>query len=64
MSEVIYPPCKKCGASHQMGVEEMATGKITPMDICHDCLWNPLEFKLIKEQVHLTVDDFGDGFRN
>jgi hypothetical protein len=30
-----------------MGVEEMSTGKITPLDICYNCLWNPLEFHRI-----------------
>lgn len=34
-----YPPCKYCGASHGMGIEETATGKIEPIDICYDCLW-------------------------
>jgi len=31
MSEVIYPPCKYCGKSHGMGVEDMETGKIEPI---------------------------------
>jgi hypothetical protein len=39
MSELIFPPCKKCGKSHSMGVENRETGEITPMDICKDCLW-------------------------
>lgn len=54
----IYPPCKYCGASHGMGVEEMATGKITPMDICYKCLWDPSRFHLNppKEQVILNEE--------
>lgn len=36
---LVYPPCKKCGKSHGMGIEEMATGKIDPIDLCYDCLW-------------------------
>jgi len=56
VSEVIYPPCKKCGAAHKMGVEEMATGKITPMDICYNCLWFA-EMKPITEKIHLTIED-------
>lgn len=35
-----YPPCKKCGKSHGMGIEEMNTGIITPIDVCYDCRWN------------------------
>lgn len=42
MTEVIYPPCKYCGAAHGMGVKEMSTGKIEPMNICYKCLWKPL----------------------
>ena len=37
--QVIYPPCKKCGKSHGMGIEDMTTGKIEPIDLCYDCLW-------------------------
>lgn len=37
--EVTYPPCRKCGKLHCMGVKEESTGKIDPMDICYDCLW-------------------------
>jgi hypothetical protein len=50
---VEYPPCKYCGASHGMGIEEMATGKIEPIDICYDCLWKPLERNEIKEKIVL-----------
>jgi hypothetical protein len=39
MTEIIYPPCKYCGKSHGMGIEDMATGKIEPIDICKDCLF-------------------------
>lgn len=37
--DIIYPLCRKCGASHGIGIEEMATGKIDPIDLCYDCLW-------------------------
>jgi hypothetical protein len=49
MQEVVYPPCIKCGKSHAMGLEEMETGKITPLDICYSCLWVniPLNLSLI-----------------
>lgn len=46
-----YPPCKKCGKSHGMGIEEMSTGKITPIDLCYECLWEgfPYELKNISQ---------------
>ena len=43
MSEVIYPPCKYCGATHGMGIENMETGVIEPMDVCRDCLFPPVK---------------------
>lgn len=42
-----YPPCKKCGADHGMGIEEMATGKITPIDVCRKCLFTPPDYSLL-----------------
>ncbi len=36
---VEYPPCRKCGAAHGMGIKEMATGKIEPLDLCYNCFW-------------------------
>jgi hypothetical protein len=36
---IVYPPCKYCGAEHGMGIEHVESGKITPIDICYDCLW-------------------------
>lgn len=39
-NNVVYPPCRKCGASHGMGIETMSTGKIEPMDLCKDCLFS------------------------
>jgi len=53
MNEIIYPPCKKCGASHGMGWEEMETGKITPIDICRNWLFPPTIFS-----PHLNEEDF------
>lgn len=34
-----YPPCKKCGKSHKMALENMKTGEIEPLDVCRDCLF-------------------------
>lgn len=34
-----YPPCKKCGAIHEMGIEDMERGIITPIDVCSKCLF-------------------------
>ncbi len=36
---VYYHPCRKCGAIHGMGIEDMATGKIEPIDLCKNCLF-------------------------
>lgn len=52
-----YPPCKYCGASHGMGIEEMETGNITPIDICYDCLWSDYFPNYYKEKIHLTIED-------
>jgi hypothetical protein len=53
---VIYPPCKKCGASHGMGIEDMATGKIESIDLCYRCLWEgfPIKMKNLKEVINLS----------
>jgi hypothetical protein len=53
-----YPPCKKCGKSHGMGIENMETGEITPIDLCNKCLWSGYSVKSIKEQIHLTIEDY------
>lgn len=53
MNEIIYPPCKHCGCSHKMGIEEIETGKIDPIDICHDCLWKDFKFEFKRDQVEL-----------
>ena len=34
----VYPPCKYCGKSHEMSIENRETGEMEPMDICYDCL--------------------------
>ena len=54
--EVVYPPCRKCGKAHMMGVKEMATGKIAPMDICYDCIWYGTTIPLT-EDVILKEED-------
>lgn len=54
MKEIIYHPCKYCGKSHGMGIENMLTGEIKPIDICGECLWKPLEFNEPKEQITLN----------
>lgn len=38
-SHNVYPPCKNCGKSHGMGLEDRITGKITPLDICRECIF-------------------------
>lgn len=37
----IYPPCKKCGKYHGMGVKNSQTGHIEPIDLCKECLFEP-----------------------
>lgn len=54
MDDLIYPPCKKCGASHGMGIENMETGVIEPIDMCRDCLWIGTAVPI---NVHITLDD-------
>ena len=39
-----YPPCRCCGKNHGMGLEDMETGEIKPLDICRDCLFPPILF--------------------
>lgn len=51
-----YPPCKYCGASHGMGIEERETGNITPIDICYDCLWYGYKIKFIEEEIILNKE--------
>lgn len=34
-----YPPCRKCGATHKMGIKNMETGEIQPIDLCRDCIF-------------------------
>lgn len=36
-----------------MGVENMQTGEITPMDVCYDCLWSGLKINPIEDQIEL-----------
>ena len=44
--EVIYPPCRKCGKTHGMGIENIQTGEITPLELCYDCLWEGFPYHL------------------
>ena len=53
---LIYPPCKICGKSHGMGIEERETGKIEPIDLCYDCLWGGVKFNVITEKI--TLNEF------
>lgn len=53
MKEVVYPPCRKCGKSHGMGIETMATGEIEPIDLCRDCLFPPCLFDMNIDPIKL-----------
>lgn len=59
-----YPRCRKCEASHGMGVEEMATGKITPIDLCHKCLWDGFIAGTLEEQIVLGENNGQNDSRN
>lgn len=48
-NQPVYPPCKECGASHGMGIENMESGVIEPIDICYDCLWNLKSHKVVAD---------------
>lgn len=51
-----YNPCKECGKSHGMGIENTLTGDITPIDLCYDCLWKDLKINELKEDIFLEND--------
>jgi hypothetical protein len=53
LTELIYPPCRKCGAIHGIGIETMATGEIEPLDICRDCLFPPIIFDMNIDPIKL-----------
>jgi len=38
MSDIIYPPCKGCGASHTMGMTSHDNGERIPIDACYNCI--------------------------
>lgn len=43
--------CKKCGCTHGMVLEEMATGKTEPLDVCKDCMFFGSVVRLEKQVV-------------
>lgn len=45
--------CKKCGATHGMGIEDMTTGIVTPIDHCRDCLFAQCTIEHPKEPISL-----------
>lgn len=55
---VIYPPCRKCGKSHGMGIEDMATGEIEPIDVCYECLWEGFKINPLSEDWEKQVKEF------
>lgn len=57
MQDIIYPPCKYCGSSHGMGIEEISNGKIDALDVCSNCLWNPIQRKIIDVLVFDNLED-------
>jgi hypothetical protein len=55
MKAIYYPPCRKCGATHGMGIENMETGEITPIDICEKCLFDNVP-KEVSEQIKISKE--------
>jgi hypothetical protein len=51
-----YPPCKYCGSSHGMGIENTLTGEIIPIDICYKCLWKDTKFNVIIDPIEFYGD--------
>ena len=51
---VEYPLCRKCGASHGMGIEDMETGKIEPIDLCKSCLFEKIQ---IHYDPHINLEN-------
>lgn len=43
---MILYDCKKCGAKHGMGIEDMETGNIEPIDYCKECLFEQVKIDL------------------
>lgn len=41
--------CKKCGKKHRMGLENMETGNIIPLDLCKECLFENTKIQLYSE---------------
>jgi hypothetical protein len=66
-SKIETPPtlseCKKCGKLHGMVLEEMATGKTGPLDICKDCMFYATAIPLT-DQIHLTEMDADEFVKN
>lgn len=59
MTDLIYPPCRKCGASHGMGLENMETGEIKPIDLCENCLFEGCRYSDIKNRLSMIdLKDF------
>jgi hypothetical protein len=57
MKMIEYPPCKYCGASHGMGIENMKTGEIKPLDICKECLWKDSHINPVTDQIIIQTEE-------
>jgi hypothetical protein len=51
-----YPLCRKCGKSLGMGIENMKTGVIEPIDLCYECLWAGTTFNQMNDQIYVTEE--------
>ena len=52
--------CKKCGAKHGMGIEDISTGKFSPINICKDCLFANTVYRPASEPIHIPAEYGGD----
>lgn len=61
-ANLVYPSCKECGKEHGLGIINMKTGRIEPLDICNECLWkNKIptfspSFEEISKQMRINAD--------
>jgi hypothetical protein len=54
---IVFPPCKHCGASHKLFLEDRIAGTMEPLDICMDCL---MIGTCIPLDTHITLDEAVD----
>lgn len=46
--------CKKCGAKHGMGIEDISIGSWEPLDLCRDCLFGTPN--IVPKPIHFNLE--------